>query len=128
MNMIEFIAGAVLGAGGMVARDFLTGNGQQANAAQKRETEQLYAENEKLRDRNKQAERQIEDLLAEVAQLRKKSKSTDNDRDDLQDELDSAKAKVRKLTTQNDELLRKVKEYQNACANYEQEISRMKNG
>ena len=41
--MIEFIAGAVLGAGGMVAKDFLTGNTQQTNAAQKRETEQLYA-------------------------------------------------------------------------------------
>lgn len=126
--MIEFIAGAVLGAGGMVAKDFLTGNGQQANATQKRETEQLYAENEKLCNRNKQAERQIEDLLAEVEQLRKKTKSTDNDRDDLQDELDSAKAKVRKLTTQNDELIRKLKEYQTACANYEQEISRLKNG
>lgn len=126
--MIEFIAGAVIGVGGMVAKDYLTGNGQQANAAQKRETEQLYAENEKLRSRNKQAERQIEDLLAEVEQLRKKSKATDNDRDDLQDELESAMAKVRKLTTQNDELLRKVKEYQNACTNYEQEISRLKNG
>ena len=126
--MIEFIAGAVLGAGGMVAKDFLTGNGQQANATQKRETEQLYAENEKLCNRNKQAERQIEDLLAEFEQLRKKTKSTDNDRDDLQDELDSAKAKVRKLATQNDELIRKLKEYQTACANYEQEISRLKNG
>ena len=126
--MIEFIAGAVIGAGGMVAKDYLTGNGQQANAAQKRETEQLYAENEKLRSRNKQAERQIEDLLAEVEQLRKKSKATDNDRDDSQDELESAMAKVRKLTTQNDELLRKIKEYQTACANYEQEISRLKNG
>ncbi len=126
--MIEFIAGAVIGAGGMVAKDYLTGNGQQANAAQKRETEQLYAENEKLRSRNKQAERQIEDLLAEVEQLRKKSKATDNDRDDLQDDLESAMAKVRKLTTQNDELLRKIKEYQTACANYEQEISRLKNG
>lgn len=126
--MIEFIAGAVIGAGGMVAKDYLTGNGQQANDAQKRETEQLYAENEKLRSRNKQAERQIEDLLAEVEQLRKKSKATNNDRDDLQDELESAMAKVRKLTTQNDELLRKIKEYQTVCANYEQEISRLKNG
>ena len=126
--MIEFIAGAVIGAGGMVAKDYLTGNGQQANDAQKRETEQLYAENEKLRSRNKQAERQIEDLLAEVEQLRKKSKAKNNDRDDLQDELESAMAKVRKLTTQNDELLRKIKEYQTVCANYEQEISRLKNG
>ena len=126
--MIEFIAGAVRGAGGMVAKDYLTGNGQQANDAQKRETEQLYAENEKLRSRNKQAERQIEDLLAEVEQLRKKSKATNNDRDDLQDELESAMAKVRKLTTQNYELLRKIKEYQTVCANYEQEISRLKNG
>ena len=126
--MMEFIVGAVIGAGGMVAKDLLIGNNQQANSAQKRETEQLYAENEKLRNRNKQAERQIEDLLAEVAQLRKKSKLTDNDRDDLQDELDSAKAKVKKLTTQNEDLLRKVKEYQNVCDNYEQEISKLKNG
>ena len=126
--MWEFITGAVLGASGMVAKDFLKGNNLQNNAEQKRETEQLYTENEKLRNRNKQAERQIEDLLAEVTQLRKQSKLTDNDRDDLQDELDSAKAKVKKLTTQNDELLRKVKEYQTVCANYEQEISRLKNG
>ena len=126
--MWDFIAGAVLGAGGMMVKDLLTQNGQQNKTEQKREMEQLYAENEKLRNRNKQAERQIEDMLAEVAQVRKRAKSTDNDRDDLQDELDSAKAKVKKLTTQNDELLRKVKEYQNACDNYEQEISKLKNG
>lgn len=125
--MIEFIAGAVLGAGGMVAKDLLTGNGQQNVSAQKRQIEELFAENEKLRNRNKQAERQIEDLLAEVTHLRRQSKSTGNDRDNLEDELDSAKAKIKKLTSQNDDLLRKLKEYQTACANYEQEINRLKN-
>lgn len=125
--MIEFIAGAVLGAGGMVAKDLLMGNGQQNNDAQKRQMEELFAENEKIRNRNRQAERQIEDLLAEVAQLRKQSKSTDNDCDDLEDELESAKSKIKKLTAHNDDLLRKVKEYQTACANYEQEIVRLKN-
>ena len=74
------------------------GDSQQTKAALKQQIECLYAANEKLRNRNEQAEQQIKNLLAEDAQVRKQSKSIDNDRDDLQDELDSAKAKVKKLT------------------------------
>lgn len=122
--MIEFIVGAALGVGGMIAKDVFTG--QQVKDSTKRQMDELNAENEKLRKRNKEAERQIEDLLSEVNKLRRQSKSRGEDRDDLQDELDTATAKIKRLTAQNDELMRKVREYQNACNNYEQEISRLK--
>lgn len=124
--MIEFIAGAIIGAGGMVAKELLTGNGQQTNAAQKRETEQLFAENEKLRNRNRQAERRIEDLMAEIQKLTRKTKDQADSKDDLEDDLTDAKLKLRKLQQQNDELMRKVQEYKSACDSYEQEIAQLK--
>lgn len=124
--MIEFIAGAIIGAGGMVAKELLTGNGQQTNAAQKRETEQLFAENEKLRNRNRQAERRIEDLMAEIQKLTRKTKDQVDSKDDLEDDLTDAKLKLRKLQQQNDELMRKVQEYKSACDSYEQEIAQLK--
>jgi septal ring factor EnvC (AmiA/AmiB activator) len=125
MNMVEFILGAAAGVGGMIAKDQILGN-ESANRTQK-ELKSLYEENEKLRNRNKDAERQVEDLLAENKKLRNQSKSSSNDRDDLEDELDSAKARIKKLTQQNDELLRKIAEYKAACESYETEINHLKN-
>ena len=85
--MIEFIAGAVLGAGGMVAKDLLLGGKQSDTDRQQRQTEQLLSENEKLRNRNREAERRIEDLMAEIQKLTRKAKDRAASTDDLEDEL-----------------------------------------
>ena len=73
--MIEFITGAVLGAGGMVAKDLLLGGKQSDTDRQQRQTEQLLSENEKLRNRNREAERRIEDSKMTILCARFRSTS-----------------------------------------------------
>lgn len=125
--MVELIVGAAIGAGGMLLKDKMSS--EQSDMAinkLKSEINSLSDENEKLRRRYKDMERQVEDLLAESEKLRRQSKTTDEDKDDMEDELDDAKAKVKKLTTQNEELQRKIAEYQSLCQSYENEIATLK--
>ena len=128
--MVEFIIGAAVGAGAMIAKDAM-GNNNSGNVSQKQAAQQqmneVYAENEKLRNRNRDAERRIEDLTREVQKANAKFKEKDDNTDDLEDDLADAKAKIRKLTQQNDELMRKVQEYKMACESYEREINQLKN-
>ena len=114
------------GAGGMVAKDLLLGGKQSDTDRQQRQTEQLLSENEKLRNRNREAERRIEDLMAEIQKLTRKAKDRAVSTDDLEDELADAKRKITKLQQQNDDLMRKVQEYKSACDSYEQELSQLK--
>ena len=123
--MVTFIIGAAVGAGVMYAKDYFMGDKQSENA-KKAETDTLYAENEKLRQRCKDAERRIEDLVAANQKLMHEAKQQNNDSDDLEDELAQTKSKVRKLQQQNDDLLRKVQEYKQACESYEMEIKKLK--
>lgn len=125
-NMIELVTGIAIGAGGMMLKEKMSNpSNQQANARQ-REMDELYAENEKFRQRHKEAERQVEDLLAEADKLRRQLKERENGTDDMEDALDKAKAEIKKLRTQNDDLCNKLQEYKTACANYEVEIRRLK--
>ena len=59
--MVEFIIGAAVGAGAMIAKDAMSNssgnNASGSKQANRQETEELYAENEKLRNRNRDAER-----------------------------------------------------------------------
>ena len=129
---IRQLAGVLgaFGAGAMLAKDSMSGSknnsGTQASTSQQ-QTNELYAENEKLRNRNKEAERRIEDLTRELQKANARFKDKDDSADDLEDDLADAKAKIRKLTQQNDELLRKVQEYKMACESYEEEIQQLKN-
>lgn len=125
--MIEFIAGVVVGAGGMIAKDKYFGNDfeQQINAKQK-ELDSLYAENEKFRKRNKEMERQIEDLLSENQKFKRSFKDNDDSIDDLKDSLSRSKKEVNKLRLQNDELCRNIQEYKEACEHYKMEIENLK--
>ena len=108
-GMLSFVLGAGLGAAGTY---FINKSQNQASVSStKEELESLYAENEKLRQRNKDAERQNEDLLSELDSLRRKMKSSGENQDDLQDDLEDAKRKVRNLTSENESLKRKVAEY-----------------
>ena len=113
-DMLSFVLGAGVGAAGTYLVN-KSQNQESANSS-KEELESLYAENEKLRQRNKEAERQNEDLLAELEVLRRKMKSSGEDQDDLQDDLDDAIRKVKNLTSENEILKRKVAECQTACA------------
>lgn len=122
--MIELLIGAAVGAGAMVAKDKLTGNSEGDKV--KRELDQIYAENEKFRSRNKEMERQVEDLLAENQKLHKKLKDKEGNHDDMYDDLEDAQNQVKKLRKQNDELTIKLKEYKTACENYEIEVQQMK--
>lgn len=124
--MVELIGGIVIGGVvGVALKDKLVGANTQSDNKQK-EIDSLCAENEKFRKRNKELERQVEDLLSEMGKLRKKAKDADDDQDDLQDELDKAKREMRNIRLQNDELVRKVKEYKAACEAQEAEISMLK--
>lgn len=124
--MISFITGVVVGAGAVAAKDYFSGDANKANS-QKNELEQLYVENEKLRNRMRDAERKVEDLLAEKQKMSSKLREKDDDSDDLSDELDDAKRKIKKLLQQNDDLMRIVQEYKTACESYEIEITQLKN-
>lgn len=123
--MIEFIAGAAIGAGAMVAKDVILGDKEKNSSSQQRLND-LFAENEKLRNRNREAERKIEDLMAENQRLKKRFKEKDETSDDLEDDLADARQRIRKLLEQNDELTRKVQEYKAACDSYEAEINKLK--
>ena len=123
-DMLSFVLGAGIGAAGTY---FINKSQNQGSASpSKVELESLYAENEKLRQRNKDAERQNDDLLAELESLRRKMKSTSENQDDLQDDLEDAKRKVRNLTSENESHKRKVTEYQTACASLEKEVASLK--
>lgn len=126
-SMIEFIVGAVVGAGGVIAKDKYFGNAseQQINAKQK-ELDSLYAENEKFRKRNKEMERQIEDLLSDNQKLRRSFKNNNDSIDDLKDSLSRSQKEVNKLRLQNDELCRNIQEYKEACDHYKIEIENLK--
>ena len=123
--MIELIGGIVIGGvAGVALKDKIVGNSSQ-NDTKQRELETLYAENEKFRQRNKEAERQVEDLMVELDRIRKKAKEN-NEEEDLEDELDKAKFELKSLRQQNDELARKVKEYKDACEAQAAQISLLK--
>ena len=72
--MISFVAGVVVGAGAVAAKDFFSGEAAKTGINQKNELEQLYAENEKLRNRVRDAERRVEDLMAEKQKMSSKLK------------------------------------------------------
>lgn len=127
MNMTELIIGVALGAAGMYAKDKLLGNSTTNELnAKKREIDELYNENEKLRKRNKDLVRQTEDLQFENNKLKKRSNDTDDANYDLEDDLQKTKSELKKLRVQNDDLYRKLQEYKSACESYELEISRLK--
>ena len=124
--MISFVAGVVVGAGAVAAKDYFSGDVAKSGSNQKMELEQLYAENEKLRNRVRDSERRVEDLMAEKQKMSSKLREKD-DEDDLSDELEDVKRKNKKLQQQNDDLMRKVQEYKIACESYEIEIAQLKN-
>lgn len=126
MKMIELLGGIVIGGvAGVALKDKLLGvQGQSIN--KQKEMESLYAENEKFSRRNKELERQIEDLLSELNKIRKKIQNADDDHDDIEDELNRAKKDLKSIHLQNEELVRKVREYKSACESQEAEISLLK--
>lgn len=125
--MTELIIGVALGAAGMYAKDKFLGNSTTNELnTKKRELEEVYAENEKFRKRNKDLSRQVEDLQIENEKLKRRSNDMDDAHYDLEDDLSKAKSEAKKLRAQNDELYMKLQEYKQACESYELEISRLK--
>lgn len=125
--MSNMIFGLVIGAAiGYSGATIVNGKKTTESDSIKKQLQDLYEENEKLRKRNKETERQVEDLLAQNQNLHRDAKSSGDNRDDLEDELDNTKRQVKKLTTKNDELMRKIQEYKVACESYENEISQLK--
>ena len=110
--MIELVGGIVLGGvAGVVLKDKLMGSNASKDNKQ-RELDSLYAENEKYSKRNKDLERQVEDLLSELNKI--------------QDELDKVNRELKNARLQNEELVRKIKDYKFACDAQEAEISMLK--
>ena len=59
--------------------------------------------------------------------MRKRAQAHDEDNDDLEYELDKAKRTAKNLQQQNDELVRKIKEYKAECESLKAEIENLKN-
>lgn len=120
--MLEVIGGLVLGVAIMLAKDkFMLNDKKQKDASNKKEHDELYAENEKFRRRNKEMERQIEDLLADIRRLHRQSNDKNNEQDEVRSELLSKDNEIKKLRVQNNDLLRIVDEYKKAYQVYELE-------
>lgn len=119
MDISGILVGAVLGVGGMIVKDKFF-DGQTDNNNQE-EIKKLYDENERLRNRNKEAERRIEDLMAENQKIRKDNKSKAESAEDFEDELDSLRSKLRKAQSTIDDLTRQNNELQKAIESYEME-------
>ena len=127
MGVIEFFAGLVVGAGGMVAKDKYIGKNDDSQIdILRQEANKLSDENERLRKRASETESQVEELIAENDKLRRRAKDIDNDSEDLQDDLTAAKKEIRKLQAQNEELNRTIQDYKAVCANYEEQIAKLK--
>ena len=127
MGVIEFFAGLIVGAGGMVAKYKYVGkSGDSQINILRQEANKLSDENERLRKRASETKSQVEELVAENDKLRRRAKDIDNDSEDLQDDLTAAKKEIRKLQAQNEELNRTIQDYKAVCANYEQQIAKLK--
>lgn len=127
MNMIELIAGIAIGAGCMVAKDKYCGSSSFDKAKKVQEdADRLSDENERLRKKVKDSDDEVERLNSEIESLKRIFKDIDDDSDDLQDDLASAKKEIQKLKHQNEELSRTIQDYKNVCANYEQELAKLK--
>jgi chromosome segregation ATPase len=125
--MTELIIGVALGAVGMYAKDKFLGNSETNKLnAKKRELDELYTENDKIRKRNKDLTRQVEDLQLENIKLQKRIDDMDDSHNVLEDDLYKIKGELKKLRIQNDELYKKLQEYKSACESYELELSRLK--
>ena len=79
---VGFVAGA---ATGVALKDKIMGGNNEKDKLQS-QLDEVLAENEKFRNRNKDLERQVEDLLAENKKLRAKFSESDDSKDDLADE------------------------------------------
>lgn len=124
--MIELIGGLAAGCVvGYIAKDKLSPTSD-SRAAGKAETEQLYAENEKLAKRNKELERETEDLLTELQKVRRSAKNDSGDLEDVEDKLDSALREIKALRQQNDTLVAKTKESKAACESLEAQLKAYK--
>lgn len=119
MDISGIIVGALIGVGGMIAKDTLFG--RQTNNTSQDEIKTLYDENERLRGRNKEAERRIEDLMAEIQKLRRENKSKTEESEDVEDEIDSLRTRLRRAQSSIDELKRRNSELQKAVESYEME-------
>ena len=119
MDISGILVGAVLGVGGMIVKNKFI-DGQTINNNQE-EIKKLYDENERLRNRNKEAERRIEDLMAENQKFRKDNKSKAESAEDFEDELDSLRSKLRRSQSTIDDLTRQNNELQKAIESYEME-------
>lgn len=122
--MVGIIITAILG----LSVGYLIGKftGQQPSNEKRTEIDELYRENEKFRNRNRDFERQVEDLLAENKKLYRQLKEREKDNDSFEDEMDAAKRKIKALSAENSELKLKVEEYSLAVKSLENEVELLK--
>lgn len=126
---MQFVIGIIIGFAifYMIKKNMGIGDNSAQLKKKDEELTALYAENEKFRKRNKDAERQIEDLLAEIQKLRKKAKEGTDANEELEDLADKYKNEAKKIHLQNEELIRQMKEYKIACEALQDEINNLKN-
>lgn len=123
--MIEFILGAAVGAGAIMLKDSMS-NEKSINSIKQSEANQLSAENDKLRRRNKELERNIEDLLMENKRLNKNVRETMDKDENSEDRIEDLLAELKRIKQQHLETQAQLDEYKVACKNYEQQISELR--
>lgn len=115
--MIEFIAGAAVGATVVVAKDILSdkSKGNDIRISQISEEEEQF---EKLLKRNRELERQVEDLLASNKKMYNELSHSKDDMDNLQDKIEDLQSELRKQKTINEQALQENKELKESIHSY----------
>lgn len=115
--MIEFIAGAAMGATVVVAKDILSdkSKGNDIRISQISEEEEQI---EKLLKRNRELERQVEDLLASNKKMYNERSHSKDDMDNLQDKIEDLQSELRKQKSINEQALQENKELKESIHSY----------
>ena len=115
--MIEFIAGAAVGATVVVAKDILSdkSKGNDIRISQISEEEEQI---EKLLKRNRELERQVEDLLASNKKMYNELSHSKDDMDNLQDKIEDLQSELRKQKSINKQALQENKELKESIHSY----------
>lgn len=124
--MMEFIAGAAVGATVMVAKDFLSGKskGREVNISQINEEEEKI---EKLQKRNRELERQIEDLLASNKKMYNQQSHSKDNLDNLQDKIEDLQSELKRQRAINEQIIQENQELRDSIKSYENQLSELNN-
>lgn len=123
-NMLEFILGAGIGAGAMLAKEKLSGNKVDELT---RELDGLNTRYEVERRKRVAQDEELGKLRQELTNYRHKYDRQGDDVLDLEDDLGDEKRKNQRLSVELEQAKREIKEYELALAALKVELEALKN-